>query len=109
MYVNQVSEPLVKYMKSERHSYSVESNQDTRIFQDSMLMNQVSEDGIPYTLFQQIQEAGPLTLQEWADILGISARTLTRYRTENKLFQPWHSAVILQMTELMSLGIEVDR
>jgi putative toxin-antitoxin system antitoxin component (TIGR02293 family) len=77
------------------------------IFQDTLLMNHFSEEGIPYALFQQIQEVGPLTLEDWADILGISSKTLTRYRKENKIFQVWHSAVILEMTELLSMGMEV--
>lgn len=111
MSINKVNEPLVTYMKSDRQqaspTISVRISDESTIFQDTLLMNQVSEAGIPYTLFQQIQEAGPLTLQEWADILGISAKTLTRYRKEDKVFQPWHSAVILQVTELLSFGMDV--
>lgn len=111
MSINQVTEPLVAYMKTDQNDISemtiAGSFQDTKVFQDPLLMNQVSEDGIPYTLFQEIQEAGPLTLQEWADILGVSSKTLTRYRKEDKVFQPWHSAIILQVTELLSLGMEV--
>lgn len=111
MSINQVNEPLVAYMKAEEQSASPkvleESYRDPGIFQDTLLMNHISEEGIPYSLFEQIQEGGPLTLQEWADILGVSTKTLTRYRKENKIFQPWHSDVILQMTELLSMGIEV--
>src|SRR5680860_106552 len=111
MSINQVTEPLVSYMKAARDNASQLTNivpfQDIQVFQDTLLMNQVSEAGIPYSLFQQIQEAGPLTLQEWADILSISSKTLTRYRKEGKVFQSWHSAIILQVTELLSLGIEV--
>jgi len=111
MSLNQVNGPLVAYMKADLQVASPAVLEgvsgDAEIFQDTLLMNQVSEEGIPYSLFQQIQEAGPLTLQEWADILGISSKTLTRYRKENKIFQPWHSAVILEMTELLSMGIEV--
>ena len=113
MSINPVNEPLVAYMKADLQTASPTIlhgiSSDSEIFQDALLMNQVSEEGIPYSLFQQIQEASPLMLQEWADILGISAKTLTRYRKENKIFQPWHSAVILEMTELLSLGIEVFR
>ncbi len=111
MSINQINEPLVAYMKADQQVASPTVLEgaygDPGIFQDTLLMNQVSEAGIPYSLFEKIQEGGPLTLQEWADILGISSKTLTRYRKENKIFQPWHSAVILQMTELLSLGIEV--
>lgn len=108
---NPVTEPLVTYMKANQPSRSAlvleDALEDPGIFQDSLLMNEFSEGGIPYSLFEKIQEAGPLTLQEWADILGLSSKTLTRYRKEGKVFQPWHSSVILQMTEVLSAGMEV--
>lgn len=77
------------------------------IFGDSFLMSQISEKGIPYSLFRQLQESGPLHLQEWADIIGLSSKTLTRYRKDDKVFEEEHSAVILCVTEVLSLGMEV--
>lgn len=108
---NQVSEPLVAYMRNNqsggRASSSHFSQSDIAFFQDMLLMNDVSEAGIPYSLFAEIQQAGPLLLEEWANILGVSSKTLTRYSKDNKVFQPWHSAVILQITEVLTMGLEV--
>ena len=110
MKIHSLHEPLVAYVglssqEVSRHDQETDGPGD--FFADALLMNQISEAGIPYRLFAQMQEAGPLLLQEWADILGLSPRTLTRYSQEDKVFSPGQSAVILRLTEILSAGMEI--
>lgn len=108
---NQVSEPLVAYIKSNlsggKEYDRFFSQSDITFFQDMLLMSELSEAGIPYRLFSGIEQVSPLSMEEWADILGLSTKTLTRYNKENKVFQPWHSAIILQITEVLTIGLDV--
>jgi len=47
------------------------------------------------------------SLSEWARYLHLSERTLQRYRTENKIFEPVQSEKILELLMLFRNGIFV--
>lgn len=47
------------------------------------------------------------SLSDWAIFLHLSERTLQRYRTEHKTFEPVQSEKILELTMLFSYGISV--
>ncbi len=73
-----------------------------------MLIVHSIRKGIPYRLFRLIQEKTPFTEEEWADVLGISLKTLQRYKaSKNHIFKPAHSEKILELAEVTSLGNSV--
>ena len=61
-------------------------------------------DGITYDDFLMFFAAEPFNDQEWANYLGISVRTLDRYRTGQKSFPAKQSERILEIKRLLSFG-----
>ncbi len=62
--------------------------------------------GITFSDFLQIVHESLLTMQEWAEILHVDARTLQRYRVGNLTFAPLQSEKILEIKILNRLGAE---
>ena len=69
------------------------------------MKNIVSQTGYTYSNFQRIARKLPITLKEWALILHLSERTLQRYAQNNTSFDGIYSDRLLQINELMSLGL----
>lgn len=63
--------------------------------------------GVPYEEFEKIFRDGPFTLQEWANFLQISERTIQRNQKEKKAFQPAQSERIIEIAMLYQYGVEV--
>jgi len=63
--------------------------------------------GVPYEEFEKIFHDGPFTLQEWANFLQISERTIQRNQKEKKAFQPAQSERIIEIAMLYQYGVEV--
>jgi putative toxin-antitoxin system antitoxin component (TIGR02293 family) len=64
-------------------------------------------EGISYTDFLSFFRNEPFTDQEWAKYLGISVRTLDRYRTGQKSFPAKQSERILEIKRLLNYGESV--
>ncbi|PWT74932.1 MAG: antitoxin [Bacteroidetes bacterium] len=64
-------------------------------------------EGVPYSLFDIIQDYAPLSEIEWSDILDISTKSLQRYKQSDKQFGPLQSEKIIEMAEVTSLGLDV--
>ena len=60
----------------------------------------------PYKKFQKISEKIPFTQAEWAAILHLSERTLQRYAKDNKNFEGIYVDRILQVENLIDMGLE---
>ena len=69
------------------------------------MRNIVSQTGYTYSNFQRIARKLPITLKEWALILHLSERTLQRYAQNNTSFDGIYSDRLLQINELMDLGL----
>ena len=63
--------------------------------------------GLDYRTFTQIFNRFSFTMQEWADFLHISGKTLSRYQNDQKSFDTPQSERILQINMLHSRGAEV--
>ncbi len=59
-----------------------------------------------YRKFKKIADKVPFTQSEWAGILHLSERTLQRYAKSNGVFEGIYTDRILQMQELIDLGLE---
>lgn len=74
---------------------------------NKMLMILVIREGVTNTLFNLIQDATPFSKENWADFLGISIKSLHRYRQTAKSFKPVQSEKIIEMAEVSKVGLEV--
>ena len=73
-----------------------------------MLMIAAIRTGIPYSLFDLIQQEAPFSESDWAGFLDISGKSLQRYKqAKQHLFKPIHSEKILEMAEVTREGLEV--
>lgn len=73
---------------------------------DVNLVNMVKE-GVSYYHLTKLSDRIQLTLQEWADYLHLSERTIQRYKKENKSFDPIHAERIVVIELLYKKGIGV--
>jgi len=75
---------------------------------NKMLIILAIRAGIPYSLFDLIQEHTPFTENDWANFLDISTKSLQRYKTStDHSFKPIHSEKIIEMAEVTKVGIDV--
>ena len=54
---------------------------------DKMMMIFVIREGVPYSLFNLIQDQTPFTEDNWADFLDLSTKSLQRYKQTDKTFK----------------------
>ena len=65
-------------------------------------------NGISYSFYNKIKELSPFTEIDWANFLGVSTKTLQRFKNEkNHLFKPQHSEKIIELAEVTNYGNEV--
>lgn len=60
----------------------------------------------PYSKFAKIAARVPFTQKEWASILHLSEKTLQRYSKDNKSFEGIYVDRILQLEQLIEMGLE---
>jgi putative toxin-antitoxin system antitoxin component (TIGR02293 family) len=70
-------------------------------------MIRLIREGISYTDFLGLFENNPFTDKEWSVFLGISARTLDRYKNGQKSFPVKQSERILEIKRLLDFGESV--
>jgi putative toxin-antitoxin system antitoxin component (TIGR02293 family) len=79
----------------------------TNLLSNKLLLVMVIRKGIPYSIFTLIQNITPFSLNDWANYLDISGKSLTRYRQQDKPFKPSLTEKIIELAEVTNLGIEV--
>jgi putative toxin-antitoxin system antitoxin component (TIGR02293 family) len=73
---------------------------------DVNLTNMVRE-GVSFYHLTKLSDRIHLSLQEWADYLHLSERTIHRYKKEGKTFDPIHAERIVIIELLYKKGVEV--
>ena len=63
--------------------------------------------GIPYSIFTLIKNITPFSINDWANYLEISNKSLIRYQQQDKPFKPGHTEKIIELAEVTNLGLEV--
>lgn len=63
--------------------------------------------GIKYFSFNLIVKQSPFSIQQWAGFLHVSERTLQRYKSEKKAFDPLVSERIVEISLLLNKGVDV--
>jgi putative toxin-antitoxin system antitoxin component (TIGR02293 family) len=79
----------------------------TEFLSNKMLMIYVIRAGIPYSLFNLIQDRTPFTEDNWAEILDISTKTLQRYKQGSQIFKSIQSEKIIEMAEVTNIGVDL--
>ena len=74
---------------------------------DKMLIIKAIKAGIPYSFFELIQSNSPFNESDWAHFLDISTKSLQRYKVSAKDFGPSQSEKIIEMAEVIYMGLEV--
>jgi putative toxin-antitoxin system antitoxin component (TIGR02293 family) len=74
---------------------------------NKLLIVQAIRKGIPYSIFKLIQIITPFTIDDWANYLDISSKSLIRYRQQGKRFKSIHTEKIIEIAEVTILGLEV--
>jgi len=75
---------------------------------NKMLIVHSIRRGIPYQLFRLIQRVTPFSLEDWADFLNLSTKSLQRYKSAKEYtFKPIHSEKIIELAEVTNLGTGV--
>lgn len=74
---------------------------------NKMMMISVIRAGVPYSLFNLIQNHTPFTEEDWAYFLDISKKSLHRYKQNSTIFKPIQSEKIIEMAEVTNVGLDV--
>ena len=74
---------------------------------DKMLIIRAIRAGIPYSLFELIQQDTPFSEDEWLHFLDITSQSLHHYRNASKHFNPVLSEKIIEIAEVTKEGLEV--
>jgi len=90
-----------------RNSDTKSSLSYSEFLSNKLLMVQAIRKGIPFSMFRLIQIVTPFSLNDWADYLNISGKSLMRYSQQGKRFKPIHSEKIIELAEVSNLGLEV--
>jgi putative toxin-antitoxin system antitoxin component (TIGR02293 family) len=64
-------------------------------------------EGIPYYAFESYVRKSPFNISEWSDLLGLSERSLQRYKKDKKPFDRLHSDRIIEIVLVLRKGVEV--
>ncbi|HEY5328022.1 MAG TPA: antitoxin Xre/MbcA/ParS toxin-binding domain-containing protein [Mucilaginibacter sp.] len=74
---------------------------------DPINLANVVRDGLSYNYFSTLSDRIHVGMQEWADYLHISERTIQRYKKEGKVFDPIYSEKIILVEMLYKKGVDV--
>lgn len=97
------SEPSKNVVQETAMTYSYQNFDDVGVFN----LIDITQKGISFKLFDGISKKFPFTMQDWADYLHISGKTLSRYQKEDKSFDVLQSEKILQIEILYKRGQKV--
>jgi len=74
---------------------------------DNYNIIQAVREGLPYNVFENYVKKSPFNISEWSELLGLSARSLHRYKKDNKAFDKLHSDRIIEIVLVLRKGVEV--
>ena len=64
-------------------------------------------NGVRFDAFDTFANRSPFSLHEWSGYLHLSERTMQRYRSEKKIFDPLQSEKIIEIALFYNKGVEV--
>lgn len=103
----EISAFVNRSLKSNRFTSAKKDLTYSDFLSDKMLIIMAIRTGIPYSLFDLIQDYAPFSEVDWANFLDISTKSLHRYKIGSRQFKPNQSEKIIEMSEVTSIGIDV--
>jgi putative toxin-antitoxin system antitoxin component (TIGR02293 family) len=100
---------LVKEVKGKKALIFMKMDEPTfeAFLSNKLLVINIIQQGIPYSLFNIVQEYTPFEMEDWLIFLDVSSKTLMRYKENEKTFKPIQSEKIIEMAEITHTGLEV--
>ncbi len=97
------SESVTNIVQEPTMTYGYQNFDNVGIFN----LIDIAQKGISFKIFDSLSKKFPFSMQDWADFLHISGKTLSRYQKEDKSFDVLQSEKILQIEMLYKRGEEV--
>lgn len=107
---DRLNKEITALIKSSKSSWNISVSNDTTysdFFKNKLLIIQVIKNGVPYSLFENIQSYTPFSEADWSNFLSISTKSLHRYKQIPRKFKPIHSEKIIEMAEVTNIGLDV--
>ena len=74
---------------------------------NALTLVRLVRQGIGFAAFDSFANKSPFSLTEWSSYLHLSERTMQRYRSEKRTFDPLQSEKIIEIALFYNKGIEV--
>jgi putative toxin-antitoxin system antitoxin component (TIGR02293 family) len=74
---------------------------------NSMSLIKMVRNGIGFAAFDKFANISPFSQNEWSTYLHLSERTMQRYRSEKRTFDPLQSEKIIEIALFYNKGVEV--
>jgi putative toxin-antitoxin system antitoxin component (TIGR02293 family) len=74
---------------------------------NSMSLIKMVRNGIGFAAFDKFANISPFSQNEWSTYLHLSERTMQRYRSEKRTFDPLQSEKIVEIALFYNKGVEV--
>lgn len=101
----ELNDSLSTYYTKYQPKVRVQNTNFSDLLDNKMRMVETIDIGVSYDLYVAIATLLPFTDVQWADLLGISAKSLTRYKTDAAhVFKSLQSEKILEVAEVMLKG-----
>lgn len=75
--------------------------------EDNFAIIELVKEGVLYSSFEKIYKQLPFTLEQWADFLNTTTRTLQRWKKENTVFSITNAQRVIEIYQLYKFGEEV--
>ena len=98
-----VNEAAVSY--APLHTHTASSLDE--LLEDKLMLSILIRQGLTSEIFETVYTRMSFSEDEWALFLGISLKSIQRYRKEHKRFKPTQSEKILEITEVFLKGEEI--
>jgi putative toxin-antitoxin system antitoxin component (TIGR02293 family) len=106
--IGKLDKEIASFLKTSKINVPGQKVTYEKFLEDKMLIIIAIRTGIPYSLFDLIQNYTPFSESDWANFLDLSTKSLQRYRTSpGHQFKAIHSEKIIEMAEVTKVGLEV--
>ena len=74
---------------------------------NTMSLIKMVRNGVGFAAFDKFANKSPFSINEWSTYLHLSERTMQRYRSEKRTFDPLQSEKIIEIALFYNKGVEV--
>jgi len=74
---------------------------------NALSLVEMVRQGVRFDAFDNFANKSPFSLNEWSEYLHLSERTIQRYRSEKRTFDPLQSEKIIEIALFYNKGVEV--